>query len=128
MSANAVLLDILMHDGRKIGEVGMNLADFLTDENENPYSLKKCKYHCDYGDGEYCHYKEHDGCIYNKMQDGQFKGRQYMTKDEAIKEIEEYIADADKAISEDEEYIRGWKSALLVSLGIVVNINETELT
>ena len=51
-----------------------------------------------------------------------------MTKDEAIKEIEEYIADADKAISEDEEYIRGWKSALLVSLGIVVNINETELT
>ena len=23
--------------------------------------MKKCKYHCDYGDGEYCHY-EGDGC------------------------------------------------------------------
>lgn len=45
-----------------------------------------------------------------------------MTRDEAIKEIEEYIADADKAISEDEEYIRGWKSALLVALGIIINI------
>ena len=47
----------------------MNLADFRTDKNGNPYGLKKCKYHCDYGDGEYCHYKEHDECIYNKEQD-----------------------------------------------------------
>lgn len=45
-----------------------------------------------------------------------------MTRDEAIKEIEEYISDTDKAISEDEEYIRGWKSALLVALGIVYSI------
>ena len=45
-----------------------------------------------------------------------------MTKDEAIKEIEEYIADADKAISEDEEYIRGWKTALLVALDLITNI------
>lgn len=45
-----------------------------------------------------------------------------MTKDEAIKEIEEYIADADKAFSEDEEYIRGWKSALLVALEVITNI------
>ena len=45
-----------------------------------------------------------------------------MTKDEAIKEIEEYIADADKAISEDEEYIRGWKSALLVALEVITNM------
>ena len=45
-----------------------------------------------------------------------------MTKDEATKEIEAYIADADKAISEDEEYIRGWKSALLVALEIMTNI------
>ena len=31
--------------------------------------MKKCKYHCDYGDGEYCHYKEIDGCIYNKTKE-----------------------------------------------------------
>ena len=41
----------------------MKLADFRTDRNGNPYGLKKCKYHCDYGDGEYCHYKEIDGQI-----------------------------------------------------------------
>lgn len=45
-----------------------------------------------------------------------------MTRDEAIKEIEEYIADADKAISEDEEYIRGWKSALLIALEVITKI------
>lgn len=45
-----------------------------------------------------------------------------MTRDEAIKEIEEYIANADKAISEDEEYIRGWKSALLVALEVITNM------
>jgi len=45
-----------------------------------------------------------------------------MTRDEAINEIEEYIADADKAISEDEEFIRGWKSALLVALEVITNI------
>lgn len=45
-----------------------------------------------------------------------------MTKEEAIKEIEEYIDDADKAISEDEEYIKGWKSALLVALEVIINI------
>jgi len=48
----------------------MNLANFRTDRNGNPYGLKKCKYHCDYGDGEYCHYKEIDGCIYNKIKEG----------------------------------------------------------
>ena len=47
-----------------------------------------------------------------------------MTTKEAIKEIEEYIEDADKAISEDEEYIRGWKSAMLVALEIVTNIEQ----
>lgn len=60
---------------RKVGEVEMNLANFRNDENGNQYGLKRCKYHCDYGDGEYCHYKEHDGCIYNKSQDEQIKGR-----------------------------------------------------
>lgn len=47
-----------------------------------------------------------------------------MTTEEAIKEIEEYIEDTDKAISEDEEYIRGWKSAMLVALEIVTNIEQ----
>ena len=46
-----------------------------------------------------------------------------MTKQEAINEIEEYLGDADKAISEDEEYINGWKSAMLVALEIVNNID-----
>lgn len=45
-----------------------------------------------------------------------------MTRDEAIKEIEENIADADKAISEGEEYLRGWKSALLVALEVITKI------
>ena len=45
-----------------------------------------------------------------------------MTKDDAIKDIEEYIQDADKYISEDEEYIRGWKSALLVALEIITKL------
>ena len=64
----------------------MKLADFRTDRNGNPYGLKKCKYHCDYGDGEYCHYKEIDGCIYNKTKeemDGQIKGRR-MTDAESM--------------------------------------------
>lgn len=47
-----------------------------------------------------------------------------MTRDEAIKEIEEYIADADKAISEDEEYIRGWKLALLVALEVITQMEN----
>ncbi len=64
----------------------MKLADFQTDRNGNPYGLKKCKYHCDYGDGEYCHYNEIDGCIYNKTKeeiDGQIKGRR-MTDAESM--------------------------------------------
>ena len=28
--------------------------------------MKKCKYHCDYGDGENCHYEGKDDCVYNK--------------------------------------------------------------
>lgn len=48
--------------------------------------------------------------------------KQRVTKDEAIREIEEYIRDADKAISEDEEYIRGWKSALLVVLEVITKL------
>lgn len=28
--------------------------------------MKKCKYHCDYGDGEYCHYEGKNGCVFNK--------------------------------------------------------------
>ncbi len=47
-----------------------------------------------------------------------------MTREEAIKEIEEYITDADKAISEDEEYIRGWKSALLVALEVITQMGD----
>ena len=45
-----------------------------------------------------------------------------MTKEEVIKEIEEYIQGADKCISEDEEYIRGWKSALLVALELMTKL------
>lgn len=64
----------------------MNLADFRKDRNGDAYGLKKCKYHCNYGDGEYCHYKEIDGCIYNKTKeeiDGQIKGRR-MTNAESM--------------------------------------------
>ena len=64
----------------------MKLADFRTDRNGNPYGLKKCKYPCDYGDGEHCHYKEIDRCIYNKTKeetDGQIKGRR-MTDAESM--------------------------------------------
>lgn len=25
--------------------------------------MKKCKYHCDYGDGENCHYEGESGCV-----------------------------------------------------------------
>lgn len=47
-----------------------------------------------------------------------------MNKKQLIKELEEYLADADKAISEDEEYIRGWKSALLVALELAHNLKS----
>lgn len=43
-------------------------------------------------------------------------------KDEVIKEIEEYIRDADKCISENDDYIRGWKSALLVALELMTKL------
>ena len=46
-----------------------------------------------------------------------------MTKEEAIKELQEHIADADKAISEDAEYIKGWKSALAVALEILMSVH-----
>lgn len=49
----------------------MKLADFRKDKNGVPY---KCKYHCDYGDGEYCHKKE-GCCVFNKSQDEEIKGR-----------------------------------------------------
>ena len=45
-----------------------------------------------------------------------------MTTDEAIKEIEEYLQDADKCISESEEYILGWKSAMLVALEVLTKL------
>lgn len=45
-----------------------------------------------------------------------------MTKEESIKELEEYFNDADKCISEDPEYIRGWKSAMLVAIEAVNKI------
>ena len=47
-----------------------------------------------------------------------------MTKAEAVKDIKEYIRDADKAISEDEEYIRGWKSAMLVALETISKMDS----
>lgn len=48
----------------------------------------------------------------------------FMNKEQLIKELEEYLSDADKAISEDEEYIRGWKSALLVALELAHNLKS----
>ena len=45
-----------------------------------------------------------------------------MTKEEVIKELEEYFDDADKCISEDFDYIRGWKSAMLVAIETVDKI------
>ena len=47
-----------------------------------------------------------------------------MTVEEAKQEITEYISGADKATSEDEEYIRGWKSAMLVALGILAELQK----
>lgn len=51
----------------------MNLADFRKDKNGIPY---KCKYHCDFGDGEFCYYRE-GGCALNltKSQCEEIKGR-----------------------------------------------------
>ena len=46
------------------------------------------------------------------------------TKEEAIKDIEEYYRDADKCISEDEEYIRGWKCAMLVAIEVITEIDS----
>ena len=45
-----------------------------------------------------------------------------MTKDEAIKEIEDNIQDADKCISEDEDYLRGWVCGLESAIEIVKKI------
>lgn len=42
---------------------------------------------------------------------------------EVIKDIKEYILDADKCISEDEQYIRGWKSAMLTVLEALYKIS-----
>lgn len=46
------------------------------------------------------------------------------TKEEAIKDIEEYYRDADSCISEDEEYIRGWKCAMLVAIEVITEIDS----
>ena len=31
-------------------------------KKQSTVELKKCKYHCDYGDGEYCHFTGESGC------------------------------------------------------------------
>ena len=49
-----------------------------------------------------------------------------MTKQQVIKEIEEYLESADQCISMDEEYIRGWKSAFLVALELVTSMDEDQ--
>ena len=46
-----------------------------------------------------------------------------LSKEEIKKEMLEYLSDADKCISEDEEYIRGWKSAFLVALELISNLD-----
>ena len=46
------------------------------------------------------------------------------TKEEAIRDIEEYYRDADKCISEDEEYICGWKCAMLVAIEVITEIDS----
>lgn len=55
-----------------------------------------------------------------------------MTKNEAIKELEEYLQNADKDFSKDEAYIRGficgWKSALLAALEIMNKVDEKPAT
>lgn len=55
-----------------------------------------------------------------------------MTKDEAIKELEEYLRNADKDFCKDEDYIRGfmhgWKSALLAALEIITKVDEKSAT
>lgn len=30
--------------------------------------MRKCRYHCDYGDGENCHYTGQRDCVYNERQ------------------------------------------------------------
>lgn len=47
-----------------------------------------------------------------------------MDKEQLIKELEEYLEDADKAISEDEEYIRGWKCALLTAIELAYKLKS----
>lgn len=79
------------------------------------------------------HYKVDNADFIKFMNDPQIKGfgdwmfangfnMGELSVNRCIKEIEGYIADADKAISEDEEYIRGWKSALLVALEVITKI------
>lgn len=46
--------------------------------------------------------------------------------DKAIKELEEYLQDADKCIGEDSEYIRGWKSAMLVGIEMLTRMDVTQ--
>ena len=47
-----------------------------------------------------------------------------MSKEELIREIEDYIDDADKAVSEDLEYIRGWKCAMLTALELINQLDD----
>jgi len=42
------------------------LIAILTDAKDADAKMKKCKYHCDYGDGENCHYTGESGCMFNK--------------------------------------------------------------
>ena len=54
--------------------------------------MKKCKYHCDYGDGEYCHYE--DGCVNNLIGEAskfEMKMDNDLNNAQRLKFIESYI-------------------------------------
>ena len=53
-----VLEEAEEHYKRKYGSVTNNDSD----------KRKTCKYHCDYGDGEYCYYTGKSGCTYNETE------------------------------------------------------------
>ena len=64
-----------------------------SEETKEKSKMKKCKYHCDYGDGRYCHYKGESGCVNNEVSTSSKYSEEIM--DRLVHDMTEFLEDHD---------------------------------
>lgn len=102
-------------------DVTNSLVELFKDKNIDCIILPNCVHHSNEKTRE--EVKSFLISYLNKILALERKEAESMTKEEAKKEVIEYLQEADKCISEDEEYIRGWKCAMTVALEILEKLD-----